>query len=216
MEVLIGWDFKEGKQGFFGIFGEVLGWSDTTEEQGRKTLHSHILLFIALFDRLITMLWSTSEEVRRKAKEELTKYISRTMSSSYEIVEEDYTHEKKGKEHEDLKSLCRIIPKVVPEQTLSIVDSSRSVYCGYWNINQLSIDYACRPRLRTRLTLSGLAWLRNPWSFGGRVSHPSFATHVYILTCVTSTAGFLRRFTSYTTLSYPSTLLDLATGIVCE
>ena len=25
MEVLIGWDFKEGKQGFFGIFGEVLG-----------------------------------------------------------------------------------------------------------------------------------------------------------------------------------------------
>ncbi len=67
-----------------------------------------------------------------------------------------------------------------------------------------------------RLTLSGLAWLRNPWSFGGRVSHPSFATHVYILTCVTSTAGFLRRFTSYTTLSYPSTLLDLATWNMCE
>jgi hypothetical protein len=67
MEVLIGWDFKEGKQSFFGIFGEVLGWSDTTEEQGRKTLHSHIHLFIELFDRLITMLWSTSEEVRRKA-----------------------------------------------------------------------------------------------------------------------------------------------------
>ena len=94
--------------------------------------------------------------------------------------------------------------------------SSWALYCGYWNINQLSIDYACRPRLRSRLTLGGLAWPRNPWSFGGRVSHPSFATHVYILTCVTSTAGFLRRFTSYTTLSYPSTLLDLATGIVCE
>ncbi len=57
------------------------------KEQGRKTLHSHILLFIALFDRLITMLWSTSEEVRRKAKDELTKYITQTMSSSYEIVE---------------------------------------------------------------------------------------------------------------------------------
>jgi hypothetical protein len=65
-----------------------LGWSDTSEEQGRKTLHLHILLFIALFDRLITMLWSTSEEVRRKAKDE------------------------------ELKSLCRIIPKVVPDQTL--------------------------------------------------------------------------------------------------
>jgi len=79
--------FKEGKQSFFGIFGDKLGWSDTTEEQERKTLHSHILLFIALFDRLISMLWSTSEEVRRrKDKNELTKYIAKTMSSSYEML----------------------------------------------------------------------------------------------------------------------------------
>jgi len=79
-----------------------LGWSDTTEEQGRKSLHSHILLFLALFDRLITMLWSTSEEVRRKTKDEFTKYIAQIMSSSYEIIDEDYTHEKKGKENEEL------------------------------------------------------------------------------------------------------------------
>src|SRR5215469_4750251 len=44
---------------------------------------------------------------------------------------------------------------------------------GYGNINPLSIDYACRPRLRSRLTLGGLACPRNPWSFGGGVSHPS-------------------------------------------
>src|SRR5262249_15109632 len=42
---------------------------------------------------------------------------------------------------------------------------------GYGNINPLSIDYACRPRLRSRLTLGGLACPRNPWSFGGGVSH---------------------------------------------
>ena len=41
----------------------------------------------------------------------------------------------------------------------------------YGNINPLSIDYACRPRLRSRLTLGGLAWPRNPWSFGGQGSH---------------------------------------------
>ncbi len=35
------------------------------------------------FNQLSVKRWSTSEEVRRKAKEELTKYISRTMSSSY-------------------------------------------------------------------------------------------------------------------------------------
>ena len=32
----------------------------------------------------------------------------------------------------------------------------------YWNINQLAIAYAFRPRLRSRLTLSRLALLRNP------------------------------------------------------
>ena len=78
----------------------------------------------------------------------------------------------------------------------------------YGNINPLSIDYACRPRLRSRLTQGGLAWPWNPWSFGGRVSHPSFATHACILTRVASTAGFPRRFTRHTTLPYPSTRLD--------
>ena len=78
---------------------------------------------------------------------------------------------------------------------------------GYGNINPLSIDYACRPRLRSRLTLGGLAWPRNPWSSGGGVSHSPFATHACILTRVASTAGSLRRFDGHTTLPYPSTHL---------
>jgi hypothetical protein len=78
----------------------------------------------------------------------------------------------------------------------------------YGNINPLSIDYACRPRLRSRLTQGGLAWPWNPWSFGGRVSHPSFATHACILTRVGSTTGSPRRFTPHTTLPYPSARLD--------
>ena len=78
---------------------------------------------------------------------------------------------------------------------------------GYGNINPLSIDYACRPRLRSRLTLGGLAWPRNPWSSGGGVSHSPLATHACILTRVASTAGSLRRFHRHTTLPYPSTHL---------
>ena len=58
----------------------------------------------------------------------------------------------------------------------------------YWNINQLAIAYAFRPRLRSRLTLSRLALLRKPWAFGGGVSHPSFVTHTGILTSPASTA----------------------------
>ena len=52
----------------------------------------------------------------------------------------------------------------------------------YWNINQLCIDYALRPRLSSRLTLGGLAFPRKPWIYGGGVSHPSLATHACILT----------------------------------
>ena len=57
----------------------------------------------------------------------------------------------------------------------------------YWNINQLCIDYASRPRLSSRLTLGGLAFPRNPWAFGGGVSHPSLATHARIRTRARST-----------------------------
>jgi hypothetical protein len=99
---------------------------------------------------------------------------------------------------------------------LASLGSTWAVLCRYGNINPLSIDYACRPRLRSRLTLGGLAWPRNPWSSGGRVSHPSFATHACILTRVPSTAGSPRRFTRHTTLPYPSTRLDhegLATSV---
>ena len=78
---------------------------------------------------------------------------------------------------------------------------------GYGNINPLSIDYASRPRLRPRLTQGGLAWPWNPWSSGGRDSHPSCATHACILTRATSTARSPCRFPGSTTLPYPSTRL---------
>jgi hypothetical protein len=94
--------------------------------------------------------------------------------------------------------------------------SAWAVLRRYGNINPLSIDYACRPRLRSRLTQGGLAWPWNPWSFGGRVSHPSFATHACILTRVASTAGSPRRFTHHTTLPYPSTRLDPKAWHKCE
>src|SRR4029453_10505525 len=72
----------------------------------------------------------------------------------------------------------------------------------YRNINLLAIDYAFRPRLRSRLTLGRRTLPRNPCAIGGGDSHPSFVTHAAILTSRTSTAGFRRRFTGTGTLSY--------------
>jgi len=93
MECLIGWNFKLKKQTSLGIFGKVFGWCDTTEEQARFTLHSHILLFIALFDELITLLWSNCEKAREEAQKELVAFLKKTMSSTYDSVEEDFIHE---------------------------------------------------------------------------------------------------------------------------
>ena len=73
------------------------------------------------------------------------------------------------------------------EQPLSNSRSALARAQRYRNINRLCIDYASRPRLSSRLTLGGLAFPRNPWAFGGGVSHPSLATHACILTRPRST-----------------------------
>ena len=54
----------------------------------------------------------------------------------------------------------------------------------YGNINPLAIDYAFRPRLRSRLTLGGFTFPRKPWVFGERDSHPSnrySSRHIHFL-----------------------------------
>jgi hypothetical protein len=54
-----------------------------------------------------------------------------------------------------------------PRQRPAAVTSSRPR-----NVDLVPVGYGLRPRLRGRLTLRGLALRRNPWTFGGRVSHP--------------------------------------------
>jgi hypothetical protein len=92
--------------------------------------------------------------------------------------------------------------------------SARTHYHEHGNINPLSIDYACRPRLRSRLTLGGQTWPRNPWSFGGRDSHSAFATHACILTPTPSTAPSQGRFTRRRTLPYPTTHSAETLGVI--
>ena len=56
------------------------------------------------------------------------------------------------------------------------------------NINLLSIAYASRPRLRSRLTQGRSASPWKPWIFGPGDSHPRLATHSGILPSRPSTA----------------------------
>ncbi len=47
---------------------------------------------MAGFDRLISMLWSGTEDLWKKAENESTEYMKKTMSSSYGLLEEEYMH----------------------------------------------------------------------------------------------------------------------------
>ena len=77
----------------------------------------------------------------------------------------------------------------------------------YRNLNLLSIGYASRPRLRSRLTQSRSALLWKPWIFGHKDSHLILATHSGILSSMQSTAPFgtasFRMQCSSTNLSVP-------------
>ena len=60
-----------------------------------------------------------------------------------------------------------------PDPSGTGVTRASTAVTGWRNINRLPIDYALRPRLRSRLTLGGLTFPRKPCAFGGRASHPS-------------------------------------------
>ena len=55
--------------------------------------------------------------------------------------------------------------------TILLRPSSWNHPCRCRNVRLLPIDYAFRPRLRDRLTLSRLSLPRNPWVYGERVFH---------------------------------------------
>src|SRR5437867_11806683 len=59
------------------------------------------------------------------------------------------------------------LPSCVPSWLVTDAERGR-------NINRLSIGYAFRPHLRSRLTLAGRAFSKKPWPYGGQDSHLSF------------------------------------------
>ena len=81
-----------------------------------------------------------------------------------------------------------------------------SVYMRYRNLNLLSIGYALKPRLRSRLTRGRSALPRKPWIFGHEDSHFILATHSGILSSIQSTAPYRYCFIPYAMLLYQSHL----------
>ncbi len=70
------------------------------------------------------------------------------------------------------------------------------------NINLPSIRYAFRPRVRFRLTLSGLTFLRNPQTYGDQGSHLVSRYLCWQSRFPTLQRSFRYAFTALRTLSY--------------
>ncbi len=56
------WDTKTKKPTGTGLFGEVLAWCLATEEQGRKSLHGHYLVYIKNWNRVMNILQRKRDE----------------------------------------------------------------------------------------------------------------------------------------------------------
>ena len=82
---------------------------------------------------------------------------------------------------------------------------ARTLFRRYGNINPLSIDYACRPRLRSRLTQGRLTLTLEPLDnrrtgFSPVIRYSCLHSHSYALHDQVTP-----RFNTHTTLPYPST-----------
>ena len=92
----------------------------------------------------------------------------------------------KGSPYCRSSALCRAdLPTLQPTLLQRGIPSPRGPYTsasrlvlrlsgGTGIFNPFSIAYAFRPRLRSRLTLIRLTLIRNPWAYGGKVSHLSY------------------------------------------
>ena len=59
---LFNWDTKTKKRIGTGLFGDVLAWCLATEEQGRKSLHGHYLVYIENWNRVMNILQRKRDE----------------------------------------------------------------------------------------------------------------------------------------------------------
>lgn len=78
IESLFQWDIKNQKSKGPGIFGTTVAFAPADEEQGRKTLHKHIQLWVKEFDQTLrTELFANNSDIRIKARNRFQGYVDK-------------------------------------------------------------------------------------------------------------------------------------------
>ena len=82
IEWILGWDQKNQiSKPDGGTFGILDAWNAAVEEQGRKTLHSHWLLYVKDWSSLLHDLYSPEIWIHSKAAKQLRNYIDNIIST---------------------------------------------------------------------------------------------------------------------------------------
>jgi len=92
LEVLLGWDSKEQRGTEDGIMGELEAWGMAVEEQARKTLHSHWLLWSKRLAEMRHELFDDNGNMNDKAKKAFCARVDKVMSASYTDNEWEVEH----------------------------------------------------------------------------------------------------------------------------
>jgi hypothetical protein len=94
---LFNWDTATQTSKGVGLIGELLAWCLATEEQGRKSLHGHFLLFIKCWNRVMNILQGVNDQehklgiwtyqnAQREAKEMFANACCARLFSDFEIT----------------------------------------------------------------------------------------------------------------------------------
>ena len=83
VEDVLGWDSVNGRGTDKGLFGTCEAFTLSVEEQGRKTLHMHIQVWIKKLREKREELNSEIKETRREAKNYICDEVDRVSSCSF-------------------------------------------------------------------------------------------------------------------------------------
>ena len=156
---VIGWDEETNMavKGETGLFGDVAAFSISVEEQGRRTLHAHILLWVTDLNKTREELFSGTVRQQEIATRIITNKIDSVASSKCffndEITAND-TIRYKAFPHECTvdKPYEREIPKVVSDQELRYLRCKRKQDAFFSCCSHCTKTWTCTDFLSSYLT----------------------------------------------------------------
>ena len=96
LEDCLGWDVKRNKFKCNGMFGKIIAFGSTVEEQDIFTLHIHLLLWIMNFNEVRDNMFSENLEEREEARAAIVDYCFKIMTASYPDLELTHTKSSEG------------------------------------------------------------------------------------------------------------------------